>query len=155
MKMLTAAATALVLTGVLAAPTQAQRTGFASKVQEANAANPGFLKALEGPLKQVAERVLTDIEVDAVSIDARTGEMVVRGTRNGTPVTLAGADIGGGEASPQIFGWLSCAWNWFTSLGSEGCDDAATQAPPPVETPWDRAQEAKHRAAFLEMTGHE
>lgn len=153
MKILTAVAASLVLAGAMATPAAAQRNaGFTGAVQRAEAADPGFLKSLEAPLKEMAEEVLKDVSVDGVSIDPRTGEMVVRGTRDGMPVTFAGSDLGGGSPPPDEFGWLTCVWNWFTSLGANGCaEEQATT--PPMETPWDRAEEGRKRAAFLEMTG--
>lgn len=153
MKIVTAVAATLVLAGALATPAAAQRNpAFSSAVQRAEADNPGFLKSLEGPLKDIADQVLSDVSVDGVTIDPRTGQVVVRGTRNGTPVTLAGSDIGGDAPPPDEFGWLVCAWNWFTSLGADGCADEQAEVAP-VETPWDRAEAARNRRAFLEMTG--
>lgn len=153
MKIVTAVTTTLVLAGALATPAAAQRNAaFAGAVQRAEADHPGFLKSLEQPLTKIAEEVLTDVSVESVTIDPRTGEMVVRGTRGGTPVRLAGPDIGGDAPPPDEFGWLVCVWNWFTSLGADGCADEQAEVAP-METPWDRAEGARKRAAFLEMTG--
>lgn len=153
MKTFTAVAMSLVLAGIVAAPVAAQRSAtFATSVQRADAANPGFLKSLEGPLKQIADQVLTDVQVDGVSIDPRSGELVVQGTRSGTRVRLAGHDLGGNAPPPDEFGWLVCVWNWFTSLGATGCNEAQSEVAP-VETAWDRAEAARNRAAFLEMSG--
>lgn len=153
MKIATAMATPLLLAGVLATPAAAQRNAaFASAVQRAEAENPGFIKSLEGPLKEIADKVLTDVSVEGVSIDPRTGELVVRGTRRGTPVTLAGPDLGGDASPPDEFGWIVCAWNWFTSLGANGCADEQAEVAP-TQTPWDQAEEGRKRRAFLEMSG--
>ncbi|WP_405276513.1 hypothetical protein [Gaopeijia maritima] len=153
MKILTAVAASLMLAGGVAAPAAAQRNAsFAGAVQRAEAADPGFLEELEAPLKQMADQMLRDVEVSEVSIDPRTGELTVKGTRRGTPVTLAGVDLGPNDPPPE-FGWLVCAWNWFTSLGANGCADEQAEVAPTVETAWDRAQEAEKRRAFHEMTG--
>lgn len=153
MKILTAVAATLVFAGVAASPAAAQRNAdIAGAVQRTEAANPGFLKQLEAPLERMADQMLRDVEVSEVTIDPRTGELTVKGTRRGTPVTLAGADLGSNDPPPE-FGWIVCVWNWFTSLGANGCADEQSAAQPTVETAWDRQQEARNRAAFLEMTG--
>lgn len=148
---------ALLCGALFSSPVLAQGdAGFRTALQRGNAADPQLLPFLAQQFKPVAQSLLPQHTVTAVTINRSTGVVLVTATdASGKTVTLDGSKIGGdpGESS-AVFGWITCAWNWLTTLGAKKCNSAKAETPmTDVPVNYDRQQERKKNAAYLDMVG--
>lgn len=128
---------------------------FRTALQRGNAADPQLIPFLSEQFKPLAQRLLPNHTVSRVTIDRATGAVQVTATdRSGKVISLDGSKVGGNPGeSAAVFGWITCAWNWFTSLGANGCPDAQADVPmTDVPEHWNRQQERDKNRAFLDMT---
>lgn len=128
---------------------------FRTALQRGNTADPQLIPFLTEQFKPLAQRLLPRHTVSRVTINRTTGAVQITATdEKGAVVTLDGSKVGGNPAeSAAIFGWIACAWNWFTSLGANGCAGAQAEEPMgDVPEHWNRQQEREKNRAFLDMT---
>ncbi len=141
---------------VISSPAAAQRDGtFRSALQRGNTADPELLPFLAEQFKPLAQSMLPGHTVTAVTINQTTGAVLVTAKDgDGKVVTLNGSDVKGGSGGDAVFGWIRCAWDWFTSLGSKKCTTTTASTPVgDVPVNYNRQQERQKNAAFLDMYG--